>query len=150
MNYISNPFTINISATAIALHVPYWTIFTPSMPTFPPPLYRTTTRNSRLPTTEIDLSKPLLIRSKMRWTTPQPEIRPTPLPRSSQFLSGSCYRLGSSMTTTNSGGTIQITTRPGHALRNSSQLPTKNGGSRRPPRPVPLSSQPIMPIEVKR
>ena len=54
------------------------------------------------------------------------------------------------MTTANSGGASQITTRPGHASRNSLQLPTKNGGSRRPPRLVPLSSWPITPIKMKR
>ena len=50
------------------------------------------------------------------------------------------------MMTANYGGAIQLTTRPGHASRNYSQLPTKNGGSRGPPRPVPSSSRPITPI----
>ena len=101
--------------------------------------------------------KSLLIRSKMWWTTPTPETRPTPLPKLSQLLSSSCSIPDSSMTTTNSGGANQLTTRPGHASKNSLQLPPKNGRSCRPPRPVPYSSrpftpisQPIMPIKMKR
>ena len=150
MNYMSNPFAINIYATERPLHAPYLTIYTLLMPTFPPPLCRKTTRDSGLPTTAINLSKPSLVRSKMRWTTPHPEIRPTPLPRSSQLLSRSCSIPGSSMTTANYGGAGQLTTRPGHASSNSSQLPTKNVGSCRPPRPVPLSSWSITPIKIKR
>ena len=148
INYLSNPFVINKSATAGTLHVPYLTICTPPMPTFPPPLCRETTCNSGLPTTEINLSKPLLIRSEMWWITPQMEIRPTPLPRSSQLLSIYCSILGSSMMTANSGGASQMMKRPGHASNNSSQLPTKNGGSCISPRPVPLSSRPITPIKM--
>ena len=143
---MSDPFAINISATTRLLHAPYLTICTPPTQKFPLPLCRTMTHNSGLPTTEINLSKPLSIRSKMRWTTSPPETHHTPLSRSSQLLSSSCSRPYYAMMTANSGGAIQLRTRPGHASRNSLHLPTKNGGSRKPPRPVPSSSWPITPI----
>ena len=143
---MSDPFAINRSATARTLHVAYSTICTPPTQTFPPPPCKTTTRDSGLPTTAINFSKPLSIRPKMRWTTHPPDTRPTPMPSSSQFLSGSCSRPDSSMMTEKSGGASLLTTRPGHASRNYSQLPTKNGGICRTPRPVLSSSRPITPI----
>ena len=114
------------------------------------------TRNSGIPTTEINLLIPSSIRSKMWWTTPPPETRPTPLPRLSQLLFRSCSRPDFSMTTANSGGSSLLMTRPRHASRIFSHLPNKNGGIRRPPRPVPSSSQitpisqPITAIKTKR
>ena len=145
-NYISDPFAINILATERPLHAPYLTICIQPMQNFPPPPCRTTTRDSGIPTTAINLSKPLSIRSKTRWTTPLPETCPTPLPRLYQLLSSSCYRPDSSMTTANCGGASHLTTRSEHASRNSLQVPANNGRSRRPPRPVPYSCQPIMNI----
>ena len=145
-NYMSDPFAINILTTSRLLHAPYSNICITPMQKFPPPPCMTTARDSRIPTTTINLSKPLSIRLKMRWNTPLPETRHTPLTRSSQLLSSSCSRPGYSMTTANSGGISQLTTRPGHASRNSSQMPTNNGGSCRPPRLVPYSSRPITPI----
>ena len=57
-NCMSNPYATNTLATGRPLLGTYWVISTLHTLTFPPPRYRTITRDSELPTTSISRSKP--------------------------------------------------------------------------------------------
>ena len=127
-NCMSNPYATNASATGRPLLESYWIIFTLHTLTFPPPHYRTTTRDFELPTTAISSSKPWSIRSKTRLTTPSPETRHTPLPRSSELPFSSFSKPSSSTNTTSSGNASQQMSRPGHTSRNFRHCPTIMAG----------------------